>query len=242
VASVAAPRLAADGTWAAVDAVLRDPPDSGAAEITVAQLRGVVHAVPGADAVVGGVTAITIDTNSAVTRDNWVVIPLILGVVLVVLFGLLRALIAPVLLIASVIVSFLGSMGAAALVFAAMGRSAVYRDLLLYGFLFLVALGVDYTIFLMSRAREETARVGHRAGTSHALAVTGSVITSAGILLAATFSVLAIMPLTFILQMGLLVAIGVLLDTMVVRTMLVPALALDVGPRIWWPSRLARRP
>jgi hypothetical protein len=163
-------------------------------------------------------------------------------VVLAVLVVLLRALVAPVLLMASVVLSFLGSLGGAALLFHALGRSATDPELPLYGFLFLVALGVDYTIFLMSRAREETARIGTRDGTLRALAVTGGVITSAGVLLAATFTVLGVMPVTFMLQLGLLVGVGALLDTFVVRTMLVPALALDLDRRLWWPSRLGSVP
>src|SRR6185369_5961319 len=167
--------------------------------------------------------------------------PLILAVVFAVLVLLLRSLVAPVLLLASVAVSFAAAMGACGLVFTALGHPHIDQSLPLFAFLFLVALGVDYTIFLTTRAREETGRVGHRDGVLRALAVTGGVITSAGVVLAATFSVLTVFPLVTMLQMGLAVAVGVLLDTLVVRSLLVPALALDTGRRFWWPGRLARQ-
>ena len=128
------------------------------------------------------------------------------------------------------------------MIFHALGFPQVDNSLLLNGFLFLVALGVDYTIFLMTRAREEVAARGHRAGVPHALAVTGGVITSAGLVLAATFSVLAVLPLVFMMQLGVVVAVGVLLDTFVVRSLLVPALVLDTGRRSWWPSKLGAEP
>jgi RND superfamily putative drug exporter len=242
VASVTPPKVSPDGAWVAIDAVLRDAPDSAAAGRTVERLRTAVHAVDGSRALVGGATAIQLDIDHAVTHDNQVVMPLILIVVFLVLVLLLRALVAPVVLMASVVVSFLGAMGAAALILKALGHSHIDRSLPLFGFLFLVALGVDYTIFLMSRAREETLRIGHRDGTLRALTVTGGVITSAGLVLAATFAALAVLPLTFMLQLGMIVAVGVLLDTLVVRTLLVPALALDLGARTWWPSRLAADP
>ena len=238
VAGVGEPRPAPDGSWVALDAVLRDPFDSVAARRTVTLLRDAVHAVPGSQALVGGVTATRLDTEESMIRDTSVVVPLIMVTVLLVLVVLLRSLVAPVLLIASVVVSFLGALGTVALVLSALGRSSTERALPLYGFLFLIALGVDYTVFLMGRAREETARVGTRAGVLRALAVTGGVVTSAGVLLAATFGVLTVMPLTFMLHLGLLIAIGVLFDTLVVRTLLVPALAVDIGPRIWWPGAL----
>jgi RND superfamily putative drug exporter len=240
VAQVGQPRPSPDGRWVEIDAVLKDAPDSSAAQKTVEALRDAVHGVPGSQALVGGQTAIQLDINHAVSHDNWLVMPLILAVVLIVLITLLRALVAPLLLMVSVVVSFLGAFGAAALIFAATGHSHIDRGLPLFSYLFLVALGVDYTIFLMSRAREETARIGHRAGMLRALTVTGGVITSAGVVLAATFSVLAILPLTFMLQIGTIVAVGVLLDTLVVRTLVVPALGLDVGRRVWWPSRLSK--
>jgi RND superfamily putative drug exporter len=241
VAAVRPAELSTDGRWARFQAVLADPPDSAAAKQTIDDLRAAVHAVPGADALVGGDTATQLDTERASDRDNRAVMPLILAVVLVVLALLLRALVAPVLLVASVLLSFAAAMGAAGLIFQAIGYPNIGYDLPLFGFLFLVALGVDYTIFLMTRAREETDTLGHRPGILHALTVTGGVITSAGVVLAATFASLAVLPLVSGLQLGLLVALGVLLDTLAVRTLLVPALALDTGRRVWWPSALARR-
>lgn len=238
VASVATPVRSGDQQWVRVQPVLTDPPTSKAAEDTVTRLRTAVHAVPGANALVGGQTAIELDTSTAAEHDDKVVIPLILAVVFIVLILLLRALIAPIMLIISVVISFGAAFGAGALIFRALGYDRIDYGLPLLGFLFLVALGVDYTIFLMTRAREETIRVGHRAGMLRALTVTGGVITSAGLVLAATFATLAVLPLIPVLQLGVVVAVGVLLDTLVVRTLLVPACSLDLGNRVWWPSRL----
>jgi putative drug exporter of the RND superfamily len=228
------------GDWARIDAVLTNEADTAAARATVADIRDTVHAVPDAQALVGGTTAFNIDANAATARDIRAVIPLILLVVLLTLTVLLRAVVGPLVLLASVVLSFGAALGAAALLFNALGHPRVDPALPLFGFLFLVALGVDYTIFLMTRAREEVGRGGHRPGVLRALAVTGGVITSAGIVLAATFAGLASLPVVFVLHIGLLVAVGVLLDTLVVRSFLVPALALDIGPRFWWPGRLAR--
>jgi putative drug exporter of the RND superfamily len=199
-----------------------------------------VHAVPAAQALVGGPTAIALDTKAAADRDNLVVVPLILAVVLAVLILLLRALVAPLLLVASVVLSYAATMGLTTLLFHAIGYPRVDNGLPLLAFLFLVALGVDYTIFLMTRAREETADRGTPAGILRALAVTGGVITSAGVVLAATFAVLTSFPLAVTLHLGLVVPIGILIDTFVVRTLLVPALAVHIGDSIWWPGRLAR--
>ncbi|GAA1787678.1 MMPL family transporter [Luedemannella flava] len=229
-----------DGTWVRIDAVLADPPDSPAAERAVDDIRAAVHAVPGGDALVGGDTATQLDTARAASHDNRLVIPLILLVVFGVLVVLLRAVVAPLLLIASVVVSFGAALGAAALIFWAIDYPKIDLSMPLLAFLFLVALGVDYTIFLMTRAREEAATLGHREGVLHALTVTGGVITSAGIVLAATFAVLAVLPLVSLLQMGIIVAVGVLLDTLIVRTLVVPALSLDVGRKVWWPSALGK--
>ncbi len=227
-----------------IRAVLAEDPGSRAAEQAVRDVRAAVHPVAGADAVVGGPTASSLDSRDAVAHDERLIIPLVLLVVFCVLVLLLRAVVAPLLLLASVAVSFVAALGAAALLYHALGHPGIDLSLPLMGFLFLVALGVDYTIFLMTRAREEVAADpapdGHRRGVLRALAVTGGVITSAGVVLAATFSVLAVLPVVMMLQMGVLVTVGVLLDTLVVRTLLVPALALDVGRRAWWPGRLAR--
>ncbi|HCT75629.1 MAG TPA: hypothetical protein DGT23_03340 [Micromonosporaceae bacterium] len=223
------------GGWTKIKVVLADDPGGAKAEQTVVRLREAVHVIDPAG-LVGGSTAQALDQDSTMDRDLRLVIPLILLVVLGVLMVLLRALVAPLLLLASVVLSFGAALGASAAVFHLLGFPTLDKSVLLNGFLFLVALGVDYTIFLMTRAREETALIGHRAGVPKALAVTGGVITSAGIVLAATFSVLAVMPVVFMLQLGVVVAVGVLLDTFVVRSLLVPALVVDVGPRVWWPT------
>ncbi|MDZ5443907.1 MMPL family transporter [Micromonospora sp. 4G57] len=220
---------------------LADPPDSDGAEETVRDLREAVHRVPGSDSVVGGFTAINVDTAAASTRDRNVIIPVVLVVIAVILALLLRALLAPVLLIATVVLSFLATLGLCALIFKyVLDFPGVDQSFPLFAFVFLVALGIDYNIFLMSRVREESVKRGTRAGVLGGLAVTGGVITSAGIVLAATFSALAVLPLVVLVELGVAVAVGVLLDTIVVRSLLVPALAYDIGPKVWWPSRLSR--
>ncbi|NES29184.1 MMPL family transporter [Micromonospora terminaliae] len=224
-----------------LQATLADPPDSNGAERTIRELRVAVHRVPGADAVVGGFTAINVDTADASTRDRNVIIPVVLLVIAVILAVLLRALLAPVLLIATVVLSFLATLGLCALIFRhILDFPGVDQSFPLFAFVFLVALGIDYNIFLMSRVREESVRRGTRAGVLTGLAVTGGVITSAGIVLAATFSALAVLPLVVLVELGVAVAAGVLLDTIVVRSLLVPALAYDIGPKIWWPGGLSR--
>jgi RND superfamily putative drug exporter len=238
VAAVGPAQVSADGRWARMSAVLADPPQSRAAEDTVARLRAAVHAVTDAQAVVGGETAVSLDTMTAADRDNLVVMPLILVVVLGILIALLRAVVAPLLLIASVVLSYAATMGLTTLLFNAIGYPVIDNSLPLLAFLFLVALGVDYTIFLMTRAREDAASRGTRPGVLHALTVTGGVITSAGIVLAATFAILTSFPLVITLHLGLVVPIGILIDTFVVRTLLVPAVAVHIGRAIWWPSRL----
>ncbi|MCT2588443.1 MMPL family transporter [Streptomyces sp. N2-109] len=226
------------GGWAHISVVLDAAPDTGAARETVERMRTALGDAEGeaASALVGGQTAVKLDTSDAQTKEEILLIPLILGVVLLMLIVLLRALVAPILLLLSVVLSYGAAVGTAALLFHALGYPRIDRGLLLFGFLFLVALGVDYTIFLMTRAREEVARRGHREGILTGLTVTGGVITSAGLVLAATFCVLAVIPTVASLQQGLLVAVGVLLDTFLVRSLLIPALALEVGPRIWRPG------
>jgi RND superfamily putative drug exporter len=226
-----------------LQATLAAAPDSPAAEDAVRALRTAVHAVPDADAVVGGFTAINIDTTTASDRDRNVIIPLVLVVIAVILALLLRSLLAPVLLIATVVLSFAATLGICALLFRyVFGFAGVDASFPLFAFVFLVALGIDYNIFLMSRVREESLQHGTRAGVVRGLTVTGGVITSAGVVLAATFSALAVLPLVVLVELGVAVALGVLLDTIVVRTLLVPALAHDLGARIWWPSRLSKPP
>ncbi|MEU4478728.1 MMPL family transporter [Micromonospora sp. NPDC023966] len=241
VAEVGTPERSADGQWVRVPAVLAAAPDSDAARDTVTRLRTAVHAVPDARALVGGRTATMLDEEHTVIRDNRVVIPLVLAVVLVILVLLLRSLIAPLLLMVSVVLSYAAAMGAAGVLLDALGHPRLFVGVPLQAFLFLVALGVDYTIFLMTRAREEVGRIGHRPGVLRALTVTGGVITSAGVVLAATFGALLVLPLVPSVQMGVIVAVGILLDTLLVRSLLIPALTLDLGVRTWWPGRLARR-
>ncbi|MDW5329340.1 MMPL family transporter, partial [Plantactinospora sp. KLBMP9567] len=229
------------GRWVRIPAVLADDPGTEAAKESVDRLRTALRAVPGADALVGGETAYQLDTDRVTARDDRVVMPLILLVVFLVLVVLLRALVAPLLLMASVVLSYVAALGAAGLILDALGHPRLWVALPLQTFLFLVALGVDYTIFLMTRAREEVAVLGHRRGVLHALTVTGGVITSAGVVLATTFAALSVMPLVPSVQTGVIVAVGVLIDTFLVRSLLVPALALSVGPATWWPGRLSRR-
>lgn len=223
-------------------AVLSNPADSAAAVDTVREIRNAVHAVPDADALVGGPTALQLDTEQTSERDRSVIIPIVLIVILAVLILLLRALVVPLILLGTVVLSFFATMGVAALMFNHVfnfpGADPV---VVLFGFVFLVALGIDYNIFLMTRVREESAIHGTRAGTRRGLAVTGGVITSAGVVLAATFSALAVLPLLFLAQIAFIVSFGVLLDTIIVRSLLVPALTIDIGRKVWWPSKLSRR-
>lgn len=224
-----------------ISATLEDPSDSPAAEATVEQLREQLDAVD-QQALVGGPTATQLDTNATAQRDLTVIIPAVLVAVGAILVLLLRSLVAPLLLVAATTLSFLTALGVSALVFNhVFDFPGADPTVPLYGFMFLVALGVDYTVFLMTRAREETPRRGPREGLLHALVVTGGVITSAGIVLAATFAALGVLPLMFMVQLAFLVPLGVLLDTFVVRTLLVPALGVDLGGRLWWPSRIGRR-
>jgi RND superfamily putative drug exporter len=224
-----------------LQATLSAAADSAEADRTVRNLRTAVHAVPGADAVVGGFTAINVDTSDASARDRNVIIPVVLLVILVILAVLLRSLLAPVLLILTVVLSFLATLGLCALLFKyVFGFPGVDTSFPLFAFVFLVALGIDYNIFLMSRVREESVHHGTRDGVLRGLIVTGGVITSAGVVLAATFSALAVLPLVILVELGVAVAVGVLLDTIIVRSLLVPALAHDIGDPIWWPSRLSR--
>jgi RND superfamily putative drug exporter len=222
---------------------LTDAADSVAAEETVRELRADLDDQLGAGtALVGGETATDIDTNDTSTRDRTLIIPVILAVILLILMLLLRSILAPVLLIATVILSFATALGVSALVFNGVFHFAGADPAVpLYGFVFLVALGVDYNIFLMSRVREESLVHGTRPGILRGLVATGGVITSAGLVLAATFAALGVIPILFLAQLAFIVAFGVLLDTFVVRSLLVPALSYDIGRAIWWPSRLWRK-
>ncbi|MEV0250534.1 MMPL family transporter [Nocardia sp. NPDC050712] len=224
--------------FAEITAIPRDPADSPAEYATIERLR---IALPGLapGTVVGGPSASNLDIAAASDRDRWVVIPLVLLVVTIVLGLLLRSIAAPVGLVLTVVLSFGSALGASVFLFEHLfGFQGLDSGLILLAFLFLVALGVDYNIFLVSRAREEAVEHGTRAGMLRSLAVTGGVITSAGIVLAATFAVLVTLPLVSLAQVGFAVAFGVLLDTLLVRSILVPALTLIAGGRVWWPSRL----
>jgi len=208
----------------------------------VGEIRDAVHDIDGADAIVGGVDAQSLDVSRAQVADQDLVIPLILGLVLLVLVLLLRAIVAPVLLLLTVVASFFASLGASGLLFQSVfGFPAIDTNVVLFSFLFLVALGVDYNIFLVTRAREEARQHGTRVGMIRALSSTGGVITSAGILLAAVFAVLGVLPLITLTQIGIIVCIGVLLDTLLVRTVIVPSLAFITGEKFWWPGRVARQ-
>lgn len=222
-------------------AILGLQPDSPAAFDAVRTMRSRLAAIPGSHAIVGGDIATTLDTNNAATTDRYVVMPLVLVVVMIVLGLLLRAIVAPVLLAATVVLSFAASMGVSTLVFDAIGFAGVDQTIPLLAFIFLVALGVDYNIFLVSRIREEALVRGTREGTVAGVRVTGGVITSAGVVLAATFAALTVLPLVALVEVGFIVAFGVLLDTLLVRSVLVPALICDIGSPVWWPSALARR-
>ncbi|MFJ8651541.1 MMPL family transporter [Streptomyces rochei] len=225
-----------------IDATLQAPADSDAAKSTVARLRTAVHAVPGADALVGGYTAQQYDTQRTAEHDRTLIVPVVLAIILVILVVLLRSLLMPLLLVATVALNFVATLGVSSLVFThVFGFSGTDASVPLYGFVFLVALGVDYNIFLMSRVRQESLEHGVREGILRGLTATGGVITSAGVVLAATFAALGVIPLAFLLQIAFIVAFGVLLDTLVVRSLLVPALARDIGAVAWWPSRLGRR-
>jgi len=239
----AAPEPTVSGGDVLLVATLSDAADSLAAEQTIRDLRTSFDEALGAEqALVGGPTAIDLDTNDTSIRDRTVIIPVILLVILVILMLLLRAIVAPVLLILSVILSFGAALGVSALVFRhVLDFPGADPAVPLYGFVFLVALGVDYNIFLMSRVREESLRHGTRPGILRGLVATGGVITSAGLVLAATFAALGVIPILFLAQLAFIVAFGVLLDTFVVRSLLVPAAAYDLDRRIWWPSRLSRR-
>ncbi|WP_427172738.1 MMPL family transporter [Arthrobacter sp. 92] len=223
-----------------VNATLNFAADSNDAENVVVALRNAVKTAD-PEALVGGVTATALDTNTTAQRDLATIIPVVLAVILVILMLLLRSVLAPVLLVASVVLSYGAAMGISALVFNnILGFPGADATVPLFGFVFLVALGVDYNIFLMSRVREESLKHGTRAGILRGLGVTGGVITSAGVVLAATFAALGVIPIMFLVQLAFIVAFGVLLDTVLVRSLLVPALAYDLGPRIWWPSRRGR--
>ncbi len=234
--------LVVKGEYAYLEATSTDAPDSKAAADTVQRVRDTVHALPGADAKVGGGTAIRVDTQEAVVHDQKLIIPLVLLVVLVILALLLRTVVGSLILTATVVLSFGAALGVSALMFEhVFGFAHMDSSIPLFVFVFLVALGIDYNIFLMTRVREEVAANGPRRGALIGLAATGGVITSAGLVLAGTFAALGALPLVFLAQLGFAVAFGVLLDTIIVRAVLVTALNLDLGRWMWWPGSLYHR-
>ena len=238
-ASVTEPQVSGDLAY--LEATLDVPSDSEAAKTAVEDTRTALDDVEGADALVGGNTALNLDVQEASSADNRLIIPIILLVVLLVLMILLRSIAAPLILLVTVVLSFAAAMGISALVFHyVFDFAGADSSFPLFAFVFLVALGIDYNIFLMTRVREEALLHGTRRGALIGLAATGGVITSAGLVLAGTFAALATLPIVFLAELGFAVAIGVLLDTIIVRSVLVTALNLDIGKSIWWPSRLGR--
>ncbi len=220
-----------------IDVVLEAGPGTSAAQETVRELRAALEPFPATD--VGGTEAESIDERDAAARDRLLLIPLILALVVVALVLLLRSLVAPLILVASVVATYFAALGASWWLFTGLfGFDRLDVGVPLLAFLFLVALGVDYNIFLVTRAAEEAPGHGPREGMLRALTATGGVITSAGILLAAVFAVLGVLPLVVLAQLGVVICVGVLLDTLVVRTVLVPAIAVRLGAAFWWPRRL----
>lgn len=224
-----------------IEATIDSDPSSPAAFEAVQAVRDAVHAVDGADALVGGGSAFYLDTKEAANADNVLIIPIILLVVFLILVALLRSVLAPLILMGTVVLSFGAALGISSLLFKhVFGFAGSDPGFPLFSFVFLVALGIDYNIFLMTRVREETMHLGTRKGSLVALTSTGGVITSAGLVLAATFLVLGTIPVVFLAQLGVAVALGVILDTMIVRSVLVTAINMDLGGKIWWPSKLDR--
>lgn len=225
----------------ALMATLTDVASSVEARNTIQELRDETVARD-LDARFGGVSAIQLDTNNASSRDIWVVMPLILFSITIVLMLLLRSIVAPIVLLLTTVLSFGATIGIAALLFNNVWNFAgADPAVIIFGFVFLVALGIDYNIFLMTRVREETIKLGVREGTLKALVVTGGVITSAGIVLAATFTALTVIPILFLAEIAFIVAFGVMLDTLIIRSLLVPSLTLEIGRAMWWPSKISKK-
>jgi len=226
------------GGHAILDMTLSSAADSNEAANAIPGIRATVHAIDPAS-LVGGTSAVYYDTHQAAKRDQAVIIPIVLLIIAVILGLLLRSIVAAIMLLVTVVLSYVATLGACSLVFHHIfhfkGEDSGYP---LFAFIFLVALGIDYNIFLMTRVREESFKLGTRKGVTKGVTVTGGVITSAGVVLAATFTVLGILPLVFLAEIGFPVAVGVLLDTLIVRSILVPALVHIIGPKIWWPSKL----
>jgi RND superfamily putative drug exporter len=224
-----------------LNATLRDAPDSAAAKETITRLRATLKKED-QSILVGGITAAQLDTNTASKHDNRIIIPAILISITIILMALLRSIIAPLLLLLTTVLSFGTTLGISAILFNNVWNfPGADPSVVTFGFVFLVALGIDYNIFLMTRVREESLKVGTRKGVIKGLVLTGGVITSAGIVLAATFAALAVIPILFLAQLAFVVAFGVLLDTIIIRSLLVPALVHDIGKTVWWPSQLSRK-
>ncbi len=223
-----------------LNVTLSTAPDSRESRDRIPAIREAVKSVD-ESILVGGTTAVFFDTDVAARHDNRTVIPVVLLLITLILGLLLRSIVSAVLLLGTVVLSYFATLGVCALVFNHIfGFAGADASFPLFAFIFLVALGIDYNIFLMTRVREESGKMGTRKGVIKGLTVTGSVITSAGIVLAATFGVLGILPLVFLAELGFAVAFGVLLDTIIVRSILVPALVHEIGPKVWWPSKLSK--
>ena len=227
-----------DGRIAKLDLILQgDPANKSALDIVPRMRDAVANLSPGVTALVGGSSAINYDIDNANQRDLELIVPLALIVMAVILAILLQAIVAPLVLLASVVLSFACTLGISILIIRfVVGDAGFDSSIPVFAFIFLVALGIDYTIFLMARVREEARHYGTREGMLRAIAATGPVITSAGVILAGTFSVLMTLPVTFTFDLGLMVALGILLDTFIVRTIMVPAAVEVIGDKIWWPS------
>ena len=241
IAGQPAPEVKVVNGRAILNVTLDAAPDSVEAGNDIPKIRELAKAAD-ASALVGGTSAVYFDVRTANNRDNKTIIPIILLVITIILGVLLRSILSAVLLLGTVVLSYFATLGVCALVFNHIfGFAGGDNSFPLFAFIFLVALGIDYNIFLMTRVREESAKIGTRAGVIKGVTVTGAVITSAGIVLAATFAVLGLLPLVPLAQLGFAVAFGVLLDTIIVRSILVPALVHDIGPKIWWPSKLQNK-
>ena len=226
------------GGKAILNLTLNKAPDSVEAGNDIPKIRQIAHATD-ASSLVGGTSAVYFDVRTANNRDNKTIIPIILFVITLILGMLLRSIISAIVLLGTVVLSYFATLGVCALVFNhVFGFAGGDNSFPLFAFIFLVALGIDYNIFLMTRVREESQKIGTRAGVIKGVTVTGAVITSAGVVLAATFAVLGLLPLVPLAELGFAVAFGVLLDTIIVRSILVPALVHEIGPKIWWPSKL----
>jgi putative drug exporter of the RND superfamily len=223
-----------------INATLDKAPDSVEAGEYIPAIREAAHKAD-SSSLVGGTSAVYFDVRTANDRDNKTIIPIILFVITIILGLLLRSILSAVVLLGTVVLSYFATLGVCALVFNhVFGFAGGDNSFPLFAFIFLVALGIDYNIFLMTRVREESAKLGTRAGVIKGVTVTGAVITSAGIVLAATFAVLGLLPLVPLAELGFAVGFGVLLDTIIVRSILVPALVHEIGPKIWWPSKLSQ--